>query len=92
MKTLLLLLAVLIPREVDCQVKMRNRVPGEGIGYADTCACSGSNEGFNAAGISRFNDAKLFPADYGTSCKAWDKVDCPKAWPGETYGPWCCSR
>mmetsp|Transcript_41793 Transcript_41793/g.102944 ORF Transcript_41793/g.102944 Transcript_41793/m.102944 type:complete len:217 (-) Transcript_41793:110-760(-) len=55
------------------------------------CECTGSNKGFNAAGIRRFNDVKLFPADYGTECKAWDKVECPKAWPEETYGPWCCS-
>jgi hypothetical protein len=61
-------------------------------GDENTCVCSGSNTGFNAAGIARYNDAKLFPADYGSSCKAWDKVDCPRAWPEETYGPWCCAR
>ena len=87
-----LLLAVFVLRGVDCKVKVRegNAVGGED--YDNTCLCSGSNEGFNSAGTARFTDTSLFPTDYGTSCKAWDNVDCPKAWPGETYGPWCCSR
>lgn len=56
------------------------------------CVCSGSNKDFNISEYSRFNNSELFPADYGTRCKSWDKVDCPKAWPGETLGPWCCAR
>ena len=87
-----LLLTLIASGGVEGKAKVRD-VEGDGAAIeTENCVCSGSNKGLNPAGIARFQNASLFPADYGTSCKAWDKIDCPKAWPGETYGPWCCLR
>lgn len=86
------LFVVLMLREAHCKVKVRDDTGGDGADASISCACTGSNQGFNTFGLERFDDRELFPAEYGTSCKAWDKVNCTKAWPGETYGPWCCAR
>ena len=88
----LLLLALFALRGVEGKAKVRDSDDSGTEVQSEGCVCSGSNKGFNSAGIARLKNASLFPADYGTSCKAWDKVDCTEAWPGETYGPWCCMR
>lgn len=87
-----LFLALFVLQGVEGKAKVRDSDDGNTAIQSEVCVCSGSNKGFNSAGIARFKNVSLFPDDYGTSCKAWDKVDCPQAWPGETYGPWCCMR
>ena len=44
------------------------------------CTCLDNNNGFPPNNNSPFNNATLFPADYGKSCKAWDEVDCLAQW------------
>jgi hypothetical protein len=38
------------------------------------CICTGTNVGFPPNQLSPFDNATLFPADYGQTYKAWDAV------------------
>eukprot|EP00928_Gymnodinium_smaydae_P003837 TRINITY_DN11355_c0_g1_i1.p1 TRINITY_DN11355_c0_g1~~TRINITY_DN11355_c0_g1_i1.p1 ORF type:complete len:915 (-),score=107.58 TRINITY_DN11355_c0_g1_i1:335-3022(-) len=52
--------------------------------YSDDCKPLGKNTGFSADNITKFG------ADYGTSCKAWDKDTCAKNYAGSNVSDWCC--
>ena len=46
-----------------------------------SCECTGSNSGFPFDEAPLYNNASLFPADYGTSCTAWELDECAAMWP-----------
>ena len=53
----------------------------------------GSNSGFPFDEAPLYNNASLFPADYGTSCTAWELDECAAMWPSvDDLGAWCCAN
>ena len=58
-----------------------------------SCECTGSNSGFPFDEAPLYNNASLFPADYGTSCTAWELDECAAMWPSvDDLGAWCCAN
>ena len=58
-----------------------------------SCECTGSNAGFPFHEAPLYNNASLFPANYGTSCTAWEMDNCAAMWPGvDDLGAWCCAN
>lgn len=55
---------------------------------AAACACTQQSPVQLTNGRRRAG--KAFPATYGTTCAAWDAVDCASYFPADTPNIWCC--